>query len=185
MEYNLFNTWIVGERVLDNSFDSVVVKNFRLRNGEEVSFVCNSSFTMLVFKNQLQIDKLLIEEFVKIDSLHKQDNNKKDYYLNMALIVGKIYYLTLEWLNKELKDDNNVLANVSPLDLNDNSSKFDFSIVSIFIRNLYNVGFIRKDIEDIVNQFSDELYNCISTNSNISRKNFDIKTQKIINNVFK
>ena len=103
----------------------------------------------------------------------------------MALIVGKIYYLTLEWINKELKDDNNVLANVSLLDLNDNSSKFDFSIVSIFIRNLYNVGFIRKDIEDIVNQFSDELYNCISTNSNISRKNFDIKTQKIINNVFK
>ena len=40
-----------GERVIDNSFDSVVVKNFRLRNGKGLVLFYNSSL-LVVFKNQ-------------------------------------------------------------------------------------------------------------------------------------
>ena len=68
MDLDLFNTWVIGEMAIDdNDYDSVSLKNFRLKDNTEVSFLVRRDMmlTTLIIKNPLDIEKDLINSFVR------------------------------------------------------------------------------------------------------------------------
>ena len=186
MDFDLFNTWVIGEMAIDdNDYDSVSLKNFRLKDNTEVSFLVRRDMmlTTLIIKNPLDIEKDLINSFVREGEIYRKNN--KENYVTMVLIVGKIYSHIADWLMEELKSDS-VIAAIGFLEQND-INNFDMSVVSRFIRRLHDIGFYKKDVEDIIKTFSDDLYDCALSNSitKLERNEFDKKVKKILNNVYR